>query len=90
MNTNTSSDPILDLVVDVLSRIEGKDVDCKDLSMAAIVRSGYFIGLSYKSEHTYVIRRSGSEFLEFYSRETGNLLETVQVPDTSESAAHTM
>ncbi|MDO4575501.1 MAG: hypothetical protein Q4D98_09855 [Planctomycetia bacterium] len=51
--------------------------------MAAIIRGGYYIGLSYKSENTYVIWRSGSEVLEFYHRADGKLLETVSVPDAA-------
>ncbi|MDO4583839.1 MAG: hypothetical protein Q4D62_07015 [Planctomycetia bacterium] len=81
MSTTLSYDPILNLVVDVLSRIENRQVDYKNLSMAAIVRNGYYIGLSYKSDKTFVIWRSGSESVEFYDRATGNLLESVRTGD---------
>ncbi len=87
MSTALLYDPILNLVVNVLSRIEGKTVDYKDLSMAAIVRNGYYLGLSYKSENTFVIWRSGCETVEFYDRKNWNLLESVQVNDTADSEA---
>ncbi|MCR5163056.1 MAG: hypothetical protein K6C40_03465 [Thermoguttaceae bacterium] len=82
MNTEVVNDPILNLVVNVLSRIEGKSVDYTDLSMAAIVRNGYYLGLSYKSENTFVIWRSGCDTVEFYDRKDWTLLESVQVSDT--------
>ena len=82
MNTDVVSDPILNLVVNVLSRIEGKTVDYKELSMAAIVRNGYYLGLSYKSENTFVIWRSGCDTVEFYDRKDWTLLESVQVSDS--------
>ncbi|MBQ9454606.1 MAG: hypothetical protein Q4A17_13265 [Thermoguttaceae bacterium] len=82
MNTALVSDPILNLVVNVLSRIEGKSVDYKELSMAAIVRNGYYLGLSYKSENTFVIWRSGCDTVEFYDRKDWTLLESVQVSDS--------
>ena len=79
MDTAVVSDPILNVVVDVLSRIEGKTIDYKELSMAAIVRNGYYLGLSYKSENTFVIWRSGCDTVEFYDRRDWTLLESVQV-----------
>lgn len=85
MNTALSYDPILSLVVDELSRIENRTVDYRDLSMAAIVRNGYYIGLSYKSEKTFVIWRSGSDSVEFYDRKTWELLSNVSVSDPSTS-----
>ena len=83
MSTAATYDPILNLVVSVLSRIEGKSVDFKDLSMAAIVRNGYYLGLSYKSENTFVIWRSGCDTVEFYDRGDWTLLESVQISDTA-------
>jgi len=82
MSTAVVSDPILNLVVSVLSRIEGKAVDYKELAMAAIVRNGYYLGLSYKSENTFVIWRSGCDTVEFYDRKDWTLLESVQVSDS--------
>ena len=61
--------------------LEGKSVDYKDLSMAAIVRNGYYLGLSYKSENTFVIWRSGCDTVEFYDRRDWTLLESVQVSE---------
>ncbi|MBE6426756.1 MAG: hypothetical protein IJD43_14535 [Thermoguttaceae bacterium] len=83
MSTAATYDPILNLVVSVLSRIEGKSVDFKDLSMAAIVRNGYYLGLSYKSENTFVIWRSGCDTVEFYDRGDWTLLESVQISDST-------
>lgn len=88
MNTAVISDPILNLVVDVLSRIEGKTVDYKELSMAAIVRNGYYLGLSYKSENTFVIWRSGCDTVEFYDRRDWTLLESVQVSENCTTAVN--
>ncbi|MDO4630424.1 MAG: hypothetical protein Q4C70_14695 [Planctomycetia bacterium] len=85
MSTALLCDPILSLVVNVLSRIEGKAVDYKDLSMAAIVRNGYYLGLSYKSENTFVIWRSGCDTVEFYDRKDWTLLESVQVEENTNS-----
>lgn len=82
MSTALLCDPILNLVVSVLSRIEGKTVDYRELSMAAIVRSGYYLGLSYKSENTFVIWRSGCDTVEFYDRKDWTLLESVQISDS--------
>ena len=82
MSTALSNDPVLNLVVKTLSQIEHRDVDYRELCMAAIVRNGYYIGLSYKSDQTFVVWRSGGETIEFYSRETGDLLNTVRVPET--------
>ena len=79
MSTALSSDPVLNLVVKTLSRIEHRDVDYRELCMAAIVRNGYYLGLSYKSDQTFVVWRSGSETIEFYSRETGDLLDIARV-----------
>ncbi len=83
-------DPILTLVVNVLSRIEGKTIDYKDLSMAAIVRNGYYLGLSYKSENTFVIWRSGCDTVEFYDRKDWTLLESVQVEEGDNSGIASM
>ncbi len=88
MDTAVISDPILNLVVDVLSRIEGKTVDYKELSMAAIVRNGYYLGLSYKSENTFVIWRSGCDTVEFYDRRDWTLLESVQVSENCTTAVN--
>lgn len=82
MSTAILCDPILNLVVNVLSRIEKKAVDHRDLSMAAIVRNGYYLGLSYKSEDTFVIWRSGCDTVEFYDRKDWTLLESIQVSDS--------
>lgn len=79
-------DPILNLVVSVLSKIEGKSVDYRDLSMAAIVRNGFYLGLSYKSENTFVIWRSGCNTVEFYDRKDWTLLESVCINDSVPSA----
>ncbi|MDO4570238.1 MAG: hypothetical protein Q4D38_07645 [Planctomycetia bacterium] len=87
MSTTLSYDPILSLVVSVLSRIEERTVDYKDLKMAAIVRNGYYIGLSYKSDDTFVIWRSGSDTVEFYDRKTWNLLDSVHVSDPKHTDA---
>ena len=78
MNTALSYDPILTLVVQVLSRIENRTVDFRSLSMAAIVRNGYYIGLSYKSECTLVVWRSSSDSVEFYDRKNGTLIQSVK------------
>lgn len=83
MSTAILCDPILNLVVNVLSRIEGRSVDYRDLSMAAIVRNGYYLGLSYKSENTFVIWRSGCDTVEFYDRKDWTLLESVRVEEGS-------
>ena len=82
MSTALSIDPVLSLVVKTLSRIEHRDVDYRELCMAAIVRNGYYLGLSYKSDQTFAVWRSGSETIEFYSRETGDLLDIAQVSET--------
>ena len=78
MNTALSYDPILGLVVQVLSRIENRTVDFRSLSMAAIIRNGYYIGLSYKSETTLVVWRSSSDSVEFYDRKSGTLIQSVK------------
>lgn len=85
MSTALSFDPILSLVVQVLSRIENRFVDYRSLTMAAIVRNGYYVGLSYKSDHTLVVWRSGSDSVEFYNRQSGDLLQSVKT-DTPVSA----
>ncbi|MDO4549750.1 MAG: hypothetical protein Q4C96_00690 [Planctomycetia bacterium] len=78
MSTALSFDPILSLVVQVLSKLENRFVDYRSLSMAAIVRNGYYIGLSYKSENTLVVWRSGSDSIEFYNRNSGDLIQSVK------------
>lgn len=88
MGTTLAFDPILSLVVQQLSQIENRTVDYRSLSMAAIVRNGYYVGLSYKSEKTLVVWRSGSDSVEFYDRNTGDLLLSMRTditfsPDSS-------
>lgn len=78
MSTALSYDPILSLVVQTLSEIEKRTIDYRSLSMAAIVRNGYYIGLSYKSEDTLVVWRSGADSVEFYNRRTGDLIRSVR------------
>lgn len=78
MNTALSYDPILGLVVQVLSRIENRTIDFRSLSMAAIIRNGYYIGLSYKSDTTLVVWRSSSDSIEFYDRKSGTLIQSVK------------
>ncbi len=89
MSTALAFDPILSLVVQTLSEVEGRTVDYRSLSMAAIVRNGYYVGLSYRSENTLVVWRSGADSVEFYNRNSGDLIRSVRTDIPAVAATDT-